>query len=171
MKSEADFKKHFKASVRAQGGFSISLAAPMMPGLPDIYCVMPGFAPVLLEAKWLKEVPDKFKRTLRFTEMQKMYLRSCNKVLKGSAHGLVGLKWKGKIWALIVDTNTILTHDHINEHCACISKQSEYFMVKEFFYLNGVPKMNLTYTPTCGSVSIETQIGDIGADTTRDLAI
>lgn len=138
---ESSFKTLFKKSVKAQGGFSISLAAPMLAGCPDLYVAMPGFVPVLLEAKWLKECPDKFKRTPKFTELQKHYINNCNRVHPGFAHGLVGLKYQNKIHALICDPNIIITQDHLfGSGSTQISKQTEFFDVKALFELY-VPKM------------------------------
>lgn len=171
MKNEADFKKHFKASVRAQGGFSISLAAPMLPGIPDLYVVMPGFAPVLLEAKWLKEVPLRFKRTLKFTELQKNFINHCNKVLNGSAWGLIGFQIGSTKLAILHNPNFQLLWDGSQFPApVTINTQKEFFDVSTLF-TGQVPKMNLTYTPTCGNVPVDAQIGDLGADTTRDLAV
>lgn len=169
MKSEAEFKKHFKASVRAQGGFSISLAAPMLSGVPDLYVVMPGFAPVLLEAKWMKEVPERFNRKAGFTELQKYFINNCNKVHKGVAWGLVGMTHKTIIHASLHDVNSNVSSDDIYlEHDESISKidnKKEFFNVRQMFELY-VPKMNLTYSPKCVNVTVDTQIGDLGEHTT-----
>lgn len=150
MKDEAAFKKHFKASVRAQGGFSISLSAPVFPGIPDLYCVMPGFAPVLLEAKWLKEVPEKFNRQAGFTELQKNFINNCNKVHKGIAWGLVGMTHKKQIHASLCDVNCNITSDDIYmEHDESISKlenSKELFDVRAMFELY-VPKLNYEFQP------------------------
>lgn len=172
MKSEAEFKKHFKASVKAHGGFSISLAAPMLPGIPDLYVVLPGFAPVLLEAKWLKEVPDKFNRSAKFTELQKHFIKKCNEVHKGIAWGLVGWKYNKKIFAKLVypDRNVDSVSLYIN--MVSINKQTEHFDVRQMFELY-VPKMNLTYAPICASVpvAVDAQIGELSDSTTQPLAV
>lgn len=172
MKSEADFKKHFKASVKSHGGFSISLAAPMLPGIPDLYVVLPGYAPVLLEAKWLKDVPELFERTIKYTDMQKNFIAHCNKVLVGSAWGLVGGKIGKKIFASMHDTkNKFASWYIIGDGCSTINTQKEVFDVPAMF--DGlVPKMNLTYTPVCATMPVETKMGETQDDaTTQPLAV
>lgn len=163
MRNEAAFKKHFKASVRAQGGFSISLAAPMLPGIPDLYVVMPGYVPVLLEAKLLKNLSDRFNITPRFTEMQKNFINNCNKVLPGSAFGLICMKYQGCIHATLTDPNLKFSYLQISTPCknaSVITHKSEYFDVRAMFE-GVVPKLELTYTPTCGSVAADIQIGEV----------
>lgn len=173
MKSEADFKKHFKASVKAYGGFSISLAAPMLPGIPDLYVVMPGFAPVLLEAKLLKNLTDRFNITPRFTELQKHFINNCNKILSGSAWGLICMKYQGCIHATLTDPNLKFSYIQISTPCknaSVITHKSEYFDIPAMF--DGlVPKMNLTYAPVCANVTVGAQTGDLSDDTTQPLAV
>ena len=101
MKNEAEFKKAFKNSVKAQSGYSISLAAPMLPGIPDLYVIMPNYMPVLIEAKWLGNIGDRFRRKLALTEMQKMYLDECCKIHSKSALILVGYRQYGEYWATL----------------------------------------------------------------------
>src|SRR5258708_486661 len=152
MKNEADFKKHFKSSVRTQGGFSISLAAPMLAGVPDLYVVLPGFAPVLLEAKWMKEITDKTNKQIPITMIQKHFIDKCNKVHPGIAWCLVGYKFDKQYWAVLLNT-----YNKIDVRCGnpvSIKNHSEFFDVKTLFELY-VPKMNLTYEPVCANVTVE----------------
>lgn len=144
MRDEKDFKRHFKKSVSAQGGFSISLAAPMLAGTPDLFVTMPGYAPVLLEAKFLKELPIYFNRKAGFTELQKHYLNNCNKVHKGIAWGVVGAHYDDKfIYCCLVDPNHNITH---NELCngVLIRNQKEMFDIQALFEPH-VPKMQVSY--------------------------
>lgn len=107
MKNEADFKRVFKKSVKAQGGFALSLAAPMLAGIPDLYVVMPGYLPVLLEAKWLGEVnPDKFKRKVRYSPLQVVWIKECHSIVNYSALGLVGFRTGKRIIAALVPYDT-----------------------------------------------------------------
>lgn len=163
MKSEAEFKKHFKASVRAQGGFSISLAAPMLAGVPDLWCCIPGYVPVLLEAKWMKEITINTNKQIPITPIQKHFLDNCNKVHPGIAWCLIGYKFDSHYWAVLLNTNDRIEVGRGT--AAPIAKHSELFDIKRMFELY-VPKMNLTYGPKCATVSVDTQIGDLGANAT-----
>ncbi len=102
MKDEASFKRVFKKSVKAQGGHSISLSAPMLAGIPDLYVVMPGYMPVLIEAKFFKDLPEtQFKRKIPFTDMQKIWIRDCHNVVNYTAMGLVGYKIGKSVYATL----------------------------------------------------------------------
>jgi hypothetical protein len=141
MKNEADFKSAFKKSVKAQGGYAISLAAPMLIGTPDLYVIMPGYAPVLLEAKWLGIVGAKFKRKLQFTAMQRHYLEECNKVRTGSALGLIGFKFDKIYHAVLV----LPEAEHLNNDFAYLpwtSFESGKCNVLDLFSASNIPKMN-----------------------------
>lgn len=96
--NEAKFKTLIKQSVKAQGGFALSLSAPMVSGLPDLYVAMPGFIPVLLEAKWLQFGPT---RKIPITPMQRKTLEWCNKSITGSAFILCGWKKEKILYASI----------------------------------------------------------------------
>lgn len=105
--NEAKFKTAFKKSVTRHKGFSISLAAPMIVGIPDLYVVIPEFLPVLLEAKWLGEITrDKFARKVPFTPMQQHWIQCCDNVSPYSAMGLVGFKLRGLYYAVLVKYGT-----------------------------------------------------------------
>lgn len=103
MKNEADFKTIWKKSVRQHGGHTITIAAPMFAGVPDLYCILPGYLPVLLEAKWLGVVTkENFKRKIPFTELQKRWIRDCHNVVNYSAMGLIGFNYQGRNVANLV---------------------------------------------------------------------
>ena len=110
MKNEADFKRIFKNSVRKYKGYCISLAAPMISGLPDLYCIMPGYIPVLLEAKYLGDVGDVFKRKIQYRPLQRFWLDGCNKVYEYAAWGLVGFHHKGMYYCCLIHP----VYDYIN---------------------------------------------------------
>lgn len=108
MKNEAEFKAAFKKSVRAQGGFAISLSAPMISGIPDLYVIMPGYCPILLEAKWLGKVKYSFSQTIKYTKLQNFYLNEICQVKDYTAMGLIGweiidaIKNEPKYWCTLV---------------------------------------------------------------------
>ena len=142
MKDEAAFKRHFKKSVTAQGGFSISLAAPILNGVPDLYVVLPGVVPVLLEAKWMKEITVNTNKQIPLTMLQKHFLDSCNDVHPGVAHCLIGYKLNNRYWATLLNTK-----DRVVMGAGCpisILTQKELFNVRLMFELY-VPKMNYVY--------------------------
>lgn len=101
MKNEADFKTMFRKSVRSCGGFSISLTATMMGGIPDLFCIMPGFMPIMIEAKWLGSLGPKFRRKIQYTAQQRDFLDNCNLIKVNSAVGLIGFKQDGKTFAVL----------------------------------------------------------------------
>lgn len=105
--NEAKFKSAFRKSVTQHKGFSIALSAPMISGLPDMYCCLPEFLPILLEAKWLGEITrDKFSRKVPFTEMQQHWIQCCDNVSPYSAMGLVGFKYRNLYYAVLVKYGT-----------------------------------------------------------------
>lgn len=143
MKNEAQFKTAFKKSVRAQGGFSLSLAAPMISGIPDLYVIMPGYCPLLLEAKWLGEAPDPFNRKIKYTKLQQHFLKECCSVKDYTAMGLIGFKQKNKYWCTILHP----TFTQINSLCAdnyyvCIDKSNSLFDVHQLFSYYPIPRIN-----------------------------
>lgn len=147
MNNEAAFKSVFKRSVRAHKGFALSLAAPMLSGLPDLYVCMKDYIPILLEAKWLKDINrSTFKRKLQFTEMQKNYIESCDTLNPYSAMGLIGLKYNDTIYACLVKWNTPLfdafTHEFLTE-CSRVpyDKQTKTFNVAELFAKVPIPRI------------------------------
>ena len=112
MKNEAEFKTLIKKSVTWQKGYSISLAAPMLAGIPDLYIVMPSYIPILLEAKWLGEIKrEKFSRTPQFSPMQIDFLQSCHEVSPYSAMGALGFIYKEQIHCALVAYGTPLFYN------------------------------------------------------------
>lgn len=102
MKNEADFKRIFKFSVRKHKGYCLSLAAPMISGLPDLYCIMPSFVPVLLEAKYMGEVGDRFRRKIEYRPLQRFWLEGCNSIYQYAAWGLIGFHHKDMYYCCLV---------------------------------------------------------------------
>lgn len=142
MKNEADFKKAFKKSVRAQGGYSISLSAPMLIGTPDLYVIMPGYMPVLLEAKWLGTVGAKFKRKLQFTPMQRDFLKECNKVKDCAALGLIGFRLDKDNHAVLVSPETENLESGTWPFLPWTGFEGGNFNVLDLFSVSGIPKLN-----------------------------
>jgi len=142
VKNEAEFKSVFRASVRAQKGFTITIAAPTFSGLPDLYCIMPKYIPVLMEAKWLKDLPDKgFKRTIPFKPMQLHYIKNINKVHNNAAVGLIGFEWRNETYCLIYNVYdgvpSVLQSDDLAHHNFVI-RQNKVFDVGLLFNKAGI---------------------------------
>ena len=147
MKNEAQFKSLIKKSIRAQKGFSLSLAAPMISGLPDLYCVLPSYIPVLLEAKWLGTIErNTFKRKIPFTPLQVVWIQECHEVSPYSAMGVVGLIYKGEIHCALVEYGTELfnTFDHtFIDRCSYVTynKDKKTLDILELFAKVPIPRI------------------------------
>lgn len=120
MNNESDFKKVFCSSVGKFGGYSFKIAMSTMSGLPDIYCAMPGYVPVLLEAKYDKSITEgKFKRKIKYRPFQREILNNCNKVYKYYTNYkvsfcLMGLDINDKKYCTLIDPELKeITHDLI----------------------------------------------------------
>lgn len=149
MKNEAEFKRKFKKSIKGHGGYSLSLSAPMIPGIPDLYVIMPGYLPVLLEAKWLGSIPrDKFKRKLRMSAVQTEVIRSCHGITPYSALGLIGFKWQVNHYAVLVpygnENFESITNKFI-ESCAWCNTFSGQFDVHHLFHVSNIPRLQLQH--------------------------
>lgn len=130
MKNEADFKTKFKKSIKYHKGFSLSLAAPMLAGIPDLYVVMPEYMPVLLEAKWLGEITrDSFKRKLPFTDLQVEWIKQCHNICAFSAMGLIGFNYQTRIHAVLVTYGTPQFYE-LNQACIFESPNVVYMTAK-----------------------------------------
>lgn len=94
MKTEKDYEELFISCAKKQRGHAFKIKMSTINGLPDMYCVMPGYAPVLLEAKLIKDVGAKFKRTIHYSKLQTELLNNCNKVnpVYTIAFGLIFVK-------------------------------------------------------------------------------
>lgn len=137
MKNEAEFKTMFKRSVSYERGMSISLAAPMLVGTPDLYVAMPGFLPILIEAKWLGTITkDTFKRKVQYTPMQRMYLTQIHNIVPYGAVGLVGFKFQGQTWAVMLPCDNShfdsITHSFVTETANCLLLKATPLMPRRF---------------------------------------
>lgn len=149
MKNEAQFKIQFKKSVRAHHGFAISLAAPMLVGIPDLWVCIPEFMPILLEAKWIGEITrDKFSRKVPFTDMQTHWIRSCDEILPYSAMGLIGFKYKDDYRAALVKYGTQHYYQISNsflQDCANVplrgAKEQRHFDITDLFHQVPIPRI------------------------------
>ena len=142
MNNEADFKRVFKKSVKAQKGYSISLAAPMLSGIPDLYVLMPGFIPVLLEAKWMKELKYGFEKKIPYTALQKNFINECNNVYNCTAFGLIGFKYEKNIWCIMTTRDTISSRKNTSSDYLALTKETKLFDINLLFTNSGVPKLN-----------------------------
>lgn len=155
MNSEAGFKTAFRNSVRSYGGYSIPLAAPMLVGIPDMYVIMPGFIPILLEAKWLGHFKrDKFKRTIPFTTMQQHWLNECNIRQEFSALGLIGFMYDKLYHAMLWHTDNwnekqIITDAHLLHMPSCIwAPKFKTFELLKLFVQSPIPKLPIPLVNT-----------------------
>ena len=135
MKNEADFKKLIKKSVTAQGGLYISLACPVLSGIPDAYILMPGYSPILVEAKYMKDLNDTFHRSIHYTAMQKYYLKHCENILTDSCVGLMGVHHKGQYKAII--TRSYVTQV-TSDDAQIATKFAINFPTRELFDILGI---------------------------------
>lgn len=79
----------------------------MISGIPDLWVIIPGYLPVLLEAKWMGEVKrDNFSRKVPFTAMQTNWIKECDDVCAYSAMGLIGIKYHNRVYASLVKYGT-----------------------------------------------------------------
>ena len=146
MKNESDFKKVFCDSAHKHGGYTFKIAASIMNGLPDLYCAIPGYIPVLLELKWMKIPPGAFSKKIPYRPMQQEILSSCNRVYKKGncgpvAFGLIGLSMEDGNFCMLIDpkfpsisskdTDNKLTFIENNNH---ISIQNLFSGVVPFVY-------------------------------------
>lgn len=143
MKNESQFKSHFKKSVKAQGGFSLSLAAPMLSGLPDLYVIMPGYCPLLLEAKFLGEVANNFHRKIEYTKLQQHFLNECCNVKDYTAMGLVGYKQNNCYWCTLIHPKfTHINRTSTDQYHTCISNSKYLFDVHALLEYYPIPRIN-----------------------------
>ena len=145
MQNEADFKKIFCKSIKNDKGFTMKLAAPMFGGIPDLYCIYPGYMPVLLEAKWLGELTALFDRKIPLSALQLHWLEETNKVQSSSSFGLVGFVHGPLIYAVLTDHNvTQIDHTFKKHWPYCIYNPStRFFDVRSLFGYSHIPVMNL----------------------------
>lgn len=152
MKNESEFKALFKKSVKRQRGFSLSLAAPMVVGIPDLFVVMPGFMPIMLEAKFLGEIKrDKFNKKIPFTEMQMHWIKECHEVNPYTAMGLIGFYFKDALHACLVAYGTPMFYQFSNcflTDCSYStqSTQTKMFDVASMFTKVPIPRINNFHT-------------------------
>lgn len=147
MKNEAEFKSLFKKSVKIYKGHTITLAAPMFSGIPDLWVCIPGYLPVLMEAKWLGEIKrTKFSRKIPFTPMQIEWIKNCDNVCSYSAMGLIGFKYGNDslVHAALVKYGTPLfynfTQDFLTD-CAFVTISEKMLDIVELFSKVPIPRM------------------------------
>lgn len=146
LRDEAHFKKLFKASVRLQKGYSLSLSAPVLPGLPDLYVVMPGYMPVLLEAKLIKNIErDTFKRKIEYSPMQLKYATEVNKVQSHAMMGLICIQHKSTEWCIMAQivegVEQRISHEML-PYLPKVSRRAEGFDVDYLFSQTSIPRLS-----------------------------
>jgi hypothetical protein len=149
MKTEADFKTAFSKSVKRHKGVCIKLAAPLLVGIPDLYVIIPGYMPVLLEAKWLGQIRiNRFSRKMNYTETQIRWIRECCEVQEFAALGLAGYQQENNITAVMLKYGTpefyqVSNGSIYNCGLSTIYKHSQIFDVPYMFEKAGIPKLKV----------------------------
>lgn len=153
MRNESDFKTIFKKSIKAEKGFSISLAAPTIAGLPDLFVIYPGFLPCMLEAKFLKEATAKFDRKINYSALQVNWLEECNKAMNFTAFGLIGFKWQSEYFAVLTPFHvTRIDYLFASKYPHCLyNPKTKLFDVKYMFGHSSLPRIQTH--KTLGSIS------------------
>lgn len=147
MKNESQFKVAFKQSVRKAKGYSISLAAPVFPGIPDLYVILTNYMPVLIEAKWLGTITNrKFKRKIQYSPMQLNYAKHLNSVQPSAMLGLIGLIYKDEICCVLDTINSgaggnILTNEKLTFESNYVTRQGGCFDVEQLFRRSSIPRL------------------------------
>lgn len=100
--NETEFKRIFKNSVKHIGGFAASMGSNLGGGTPDLYCILPIYGPILIEAKYMKDVGEKFNRKINYSPLQNIFMDGANKVHGGAVWGLVGMRHCGELKAFLV---------------------------------------------------------------------
>lgn len=168
MKNEAEFKSLIKKSISSQKGYSISLAAPMLSGIPDLYCVMPSYIPVLLEAKFLGEIKRSlFTRKIPFSPMQELFLKSCHEVSPFSAMGIIGFIYEDQLYAALVAYGTPLFYNFnstFKVDCAWVAKdeRTKKLDILELFGKVPIPRIRELSIRGLEDVKYETDIRAAG---------
>jgi len=165
VKDEAAFKLTLKKSIKAHGGFCISLAAPMINGIPDQYWIFPGYAPLLIEAKWLKDTGLGFSRKVQYRPLQEDFIKKCHNILNYSAQTIIGLKYSDEYYAVLLEYNNPLFNQFsfkFLETCTYTKydPKTKLFNVVELLMHSKSPRMTfhvtplLTQEPICNSIAV-----------------
>lgn len=107
----------------------------MQSGLPDLYCSVPSYGPVLLEAKYLKEVCPKFNRTINYSALQKIFLQDCNKSINNTAFGLIGFKLDKQLYAAVISHHMTKIDYNFRDYCgwSVLDKKTKTFDIPQMF--------------------------------------
>lgn len=111
----------------------------MTSGLPDLYCVMPGYVPLLLEAKFIKDFKNQ--RKIPYTKLQSHLLIECNKPNKTPvAFGLIGVQTTaGNRYCMLINPGVqIVTFEDLAKSTPFVGNHID---VDHLFYWSGVAKM------------------------------
>lgn len=134
MNNEASFKKVFKASIKAQGGYAMSIAAPTLVGVPDLAIIMPNRCITLLEAKFFKDAKGKFNRQIPITALQRDWLSEFSARRQGSALILIGIQYEKVTYAyLLPHYATHVNQEFLVQPYAVYDKTSKVFNVDRLF--------------------------------------
>jgi hypothetical protein len=119
--NENDLKVMFKRSIRAHGGFVESINSTMMSGLPDLFAVLPHGPSIVIEVKWMGGLDStKFRRVIKYSPLQRIFLTGAHKAHKTSAFGLVGFRCNktSLIYACLVHPHQTHIDFNFRTYCA-----------------------------------------------------
>lgn len=143
MKNEAAFKTAFKKSLRAQKGFSMTLACPTFSGVPDLFVISKGHMPVMLEAKWLGDLKThNFSRKIPYTAMQINWMEESNQAQPNSALGMIGFKFQNEYFCVLTPSGVTQLNYSFKRMWPWVV-YNKGFDVQDLFDQSQIPRMNL----------------------------
>ena len=117
-----------------QGGFALSLSVPSFPGTPDLFVVVPGFVPTMLEAK-RQLFPT---RQIKATAIQRKILTRINNACSNTAFVVVFYESDDSEWATLVKPHTLYLKDE--KEALPVRITDKFIDVKSLFTANGVAR-------------------------------
>lgn len=122
----------------------MKLACPTFNGVPDLYVISRGHMPILLEAKWLGEITaHNFNRKINYTAMQVNWLKESNEVQPNSALGLIGFKFQGEIYCVLVGHEASQLNYGFKRMWPWVVYKNKMFDIQDLFDQSNVPRMAL----------------------------
>lgn len=143
--NELDFQATLTKSAKHLGGYGRKISSRFTVGIPDLLLAVPKFCPVLVEAKWMKDVKTGFDREVPTTGPQRETLAKYNAVI-GLTWGFVIVGWfEGtRMWAACVpgDQKRIRDNQSLDEFRIERTSAVIGFALDEMFYAMGVPNLS-----------------------------
>ena len=130
----------------------------MVVGVPDLYCIAPGYMPVLLEAKWMGDITaHNFNRKIPYSAMQKVWIKAACKVQDYAAMGLIGFKFRDQTWCVLMEEGIENINYAFGAWHPCVTYDKG-FDIQALFGQSLVPKMPLTYAKLCANENIQLKL-------------